>query len=55
MTGNGAVAGEVGRAVSIMDFGPTIAERLGVPLADVEGRSFADLVFPGRASASAPS
>jgi hypothetical protein len=31
-----------------MDYGPTIADRLGVPLADVDGRSFAGL-FDGSA------
>ena len=44
----GVVAGPVNRAVSIMDFGPTIAERLNAPLSDVDGRSFADVVFGGR-------
>jgi predicted AlkP superfamily phosphohydrolase/phosphomutase len=45
VAGPGAVVGPVSRSVSIMDFGPTIAERLGVSLDGVEGRSFADLVF----------
>ena len=54
MTGAGAVSGPVSRAVSIMDFGPTIAERLGVPLTDVDGTSFAPLIFPrGTARVSA--
>jgi predicted AlkP superfamily phosphohydrolase/phosphomutase len=53
MAGDGVAPGPVNRTVSIMDFGPTIAERLGVTLPDVEGRSFADLVFPGGSSARA--
>ena len=48
--GGGAVAGRVSRTVSVMDFGPTIGERLGVSLDDVDGRSFASLVFPGGTS-----
>ncbi|HET6463079.1 MAG TPA: alkaline phosphatase family protein, partial [Candidatus Krumholzibacteria bacterium] len=46
MSGEGAAAGPVSRNISIMDIGPTMAERLGVTLQDVDGRSFADLVFP---------
>jgi predicted AlkP superfamily phosphohydrolase/phosphomutase len=45
MIGEDVVRGPVSRGVSIMDFGPTIAERLGVALPGVDGRSFADLVF----------
>jgi predicted AlkP superfamily phosphohydrolase/phosphomutase len=52
MTGSGARSGRIGRNVSIMDFGPTIAERLGVELADVDGHSFAGAVFPDRASSA---
>lgn len=51
--GPGAVAGQVNDAVSIMDFGPTIAERLGMTLDDVDGRSFAGLVYPRRAASNA--
>jgi predicted AlkP superfamily phosphohydrolase/phosphomutase len=43
--GRGVVAGPVKREVSVMDFGPTAAARLGVAMDDVDGRSFADLVF----------
>ena len=53
MAGNGVVAGPVNRTISIMDFGPTIADRVGVLLSDVDGRSFADLVFPGGSSSRA--
>jgi predicted AlkP superfamily phosphohydrolase/phosphomutase len=47
MLAGGVAAGQVNRDVSIMDFGPTIAERVGVSLTDVEGRSFASLVLGG--------
>jgi predicted AlkP superfamily phosphohydrolase/phosphomutase len=47
MSGEGVTAGAVNRAVSVMDFGPTIAARLGVALPGVDGRSLADLVYPG--------
>jgi predicted AlkP superfamily phosphohydrolase/phosphomutase len=47
LSGEGVTAGAVNRAVSVMDFGPTIAARLGVALPGVDGRSFADLVYPG--------
>ena len=50
--GPGVVAGEVARSVSVMDFGPTIASRLGVTLGEVDGRSFADLVFANGRSAT---
>jgi len=40
--------GPVRRSFSVMDYGPTIADRLGVPLADVDGHSFAGL-FDGSA------
>jgi predicted AlkP superfamily phosphohydrolase/phosphomutase len=53
MTGDGVAAGPVNRAISIMDFGPTVAERLGVALTNVDGRSFAGLAFPGGSSARA--
>jgi predicted AlkP superfamily phosphohydrolase/phosphomutase len=53
--GPAAVAGRVERNVSIMDFGPTIAQRLGVSLEDVEGHSFADLVFARDAPAGSAS
>jgi predicted AlkP superfamily phosphohydrolase/phosphomutase len=43
--GPGVVAGPVSREISIMDFGPTAAARLGVKLGDVDGRSFTDVVF----------
>lgn len=39
------VPGRVDPAVSVMDFGPTIAERAGVGLERVDGRSFAGRVF----------
>ena len=45
--GPATIAGRLERAVSIVDFGPTIADRLGVTLADVDGRSFAPAVFAG--------
>jgi predicted AlkP superfamily phosphohydrolase/phosphomutase len=45
VTGHDVLRGAVSRSVSIMDFGPTIADRLGVALPDVDGRSFADAVF----------
>lgn len=45
--GRSVVAGPVKREVSVMDFGPTVAARLGVALHDVDGRSFADFVFAG--------
>jgi predicted AlkP superfamily phosphohydrolase/phosphomutase len=41
--------GRIVDAVSVMDFGPTIAERLGVSLGDVDGRSFARAAFDGGA------
>lgn len=46
-TGPATKAGRLESAVSIVDFGPTIADRLGVALADVDGRSFAPAVFAG--------
>jgi predicted AlkP superfamily phosphohydrolase/phosphomutase len=46
-TGPTVTAGSIGHPVSVMDFGPTIAERLGVALPDVEGRSFAATMFRG--------
>jgi predicted AlkP superfamily phosphohydrolase/phosphomutase len=39
--------GRIVDAVSVMDFGPTIAERRGVALGDVDGRSFARAAFDG--------
>ncbi|HKW14483.1 MAG TPA: alkaline phosphatase family protein [Candidatus Krumholzibacteria bacterium] len=53
MSARGAAPGPVSRNISIMDFGPTVAERLGVPLTDIDGRSFTDLVFPGGSTARA--
>jgi predicted AlkP superfamily phosphohydrolase/phosphomutase len=47
VTGPAVVPGPVERTISVMDFGPTIAERLGIALAGVEGRSFAAAVFSG--------
>jgi hypothetical protein len=41
MRGEGVTPGRVERPVSIMDFGPTIAARLGVSLADIDGRPIA--------------
>jgi predicted AlkP superfamily phosphohydrolase/phosphomutase len=47
--GEGVEPGRLGRATSVMDYGPTIAERLGVPLEDVDGRSFlADVLGRGQ-------
>ena len=45
--GDGVAPGRVAHNVSIMDFGPTLAERVGVTLPDVDGRSFAPSVFRG--------
>ncbi len=45
VTGPAVIPGCVGEPVSVMDIGPTIAERLGVALPDVDGRSFAAAVF----------
>ena len=53
MSAPGATTGPVSRNISIMDFGPTVAERLGVTLPDVDGRSFTDLVFPRGSAARA--
>jgi predicted AlkP superfamily phosphohydrolase/phosphomutase len=44
-TGPGVVPGRLDETVSVMDFGPTIAERAGVVLPDIDGRSFAGRVF----------
>ena len=41
--------GPVQRAFTVMDYGPTVAERLGLALDGVDGRSFADL-FDGGSS-----
>ncbi|MDH4036112.1 MAG: alkaline phosphatase family protein [Candidatus Krumholzibacteria bacterium] len=46
-TGARVIRGPLREPVSVMDFGPTIADRLGVTLSDVEGRSFAAMVFAG--------
>ncbi|MDH3197093.1 MAG: hypothetical protein OEO21_02530, partial [Candidatus Krumholzibacteria bacterium] len=47
--GEGVTPGRLGRATSVMDYGPTIAERLGVPLEGVDGRSFlADVLGRGQ-------
>lgn len=48
--GAGVRPGPVKRAFSVMDYGPTIADRLGVALADVDGHSFADLFDGSRAA-----
>ncbi len=45
VTGPAVVPGPVMQPVSVMDFGPTIAERVGVALPDVDGRSFAAAAF----------
>lgn len=47
VAGPSIVRGPVMQPVSVMDFGPTIADRLGVSLADVDGRSFASITFTG--------
>lgn len=47
VTGPAAARGPLNGMVSVMDFGPTIAERLGVTLSGVDGRSFAERVFTG--------
>jgi hypothetical protein len=41
--------GPVRRSFSVMDYGPTIADRLGITLHDIDGNSFADL-FDGSAA-----
>ncbi len=46
VAGPSVAAGPVAHPVSVTDFGPTIAERLGTPLDGVDGRSFAAAVFP---------
>jgi predicted AlkP superfamily phosphohydrolase/phosphomutase len=51
VAGPGVVPGRLGRDVSIVDFGPTLAQRLGVRLEDVDGRSIADAVFADGAGA----
>jgi predicted AlkP superfamily phosphohydrolase/phosphomutase len=51
VAGPGVAPGRLGRDVSVMDFGPTMAQRLGVPLDDVDGRSIADTVFAAGAGA----
>ena len=43
--GSRVVPGRLDSTVSVVDFGPTIAERTGVTLADVDGRSFAARIF----------
>jgi predicted AlkP superfamily phosphohydrolase/phosphomutase len=44
-TGPAVVPGPVKEPVSVVDFGPTIADRLGMTLPDVDGRSFAGNAF----------
>ncbi len=45
--GSGVVPGQLGRTVRIEDFGPTLAERVGVSLQGVDGKSFVpDLLLP---------
>lgn len=45
--GEGVKPGRLGRTASVMDYGPTLAERLGVPLEGVDGRSFLADVLGG--------
>ena len=45
VTGPSVVPGPRETHVSVMDFGPTICERLGIPLRGVQGRSFVAAVF----------
>jgi predicted AlkP superfamily phosphohydrolase/phosphomutase len=47
-TGPGLTRGRVERPVSVMDFGPTIAEKLGVELEDVDGRPIRELLADAR-------
>jgi predicted AlkP superfamily phosphohydrolase/phosphomutase len=49
--GPGIPAGRLQRTVSIMDFGPTVCELLGVPLPDVDGEPVAEIVKPFSAHA----
>ncbi|HEX5131329.1 MAG TPA: alkaline phosphatase family protein [Candidatus Krumholzibacteria bacterium] len=50
--GPGVLAGPLQRTVSVADFGPTIAERLGVALPGVDCRSFAPAIFGDPAAQS---
>jgi hypothetical protein len=50
-TGPGVIPGEVTPGASIMDLTPTLAERLGVTLEGVDGRSLAGRVFANPTSA----
>jgi hypothetical protein len=45
-------AGTLGRRLDVMDLAPTLAAMLGVPLADVDGRSVAELLAPARMAAA---
>jgi predicted AlkP superfamily phosphohydrolase/phosphomutase len=42
--GPGIVPGHLSRAVSIMDFAPTLAARLGVDLPETDGRPISELL-----------